>query len=125
MDHFARQRGTKEAEEGCIPVASTDFAPGESACAHDDKRFPASGRAFREGLWADLGVDPSRLSRYFSFMIESSGVGLSARVALVAMGDLDCDDVPSTVRVYLRPNPREGDSCRLQRDGLETIDSWE
>ncbi len=121
--HFEAQHG---GDDECAPVESTDYTPAETACGLPDHRFPRNAEPFRTGPWATLDVDPSRLSRYFSYMIESSGRGLSSRVMLVAVGDLDCDDVVGTVRVALRSDARapEG-TCRLDAGEWEHFDPYE
>ncbi len=121
--HYEGQQ-TGDAEE-CRPVESTDYTPADTACREPERRFPRSAEAFRKGAWAELNLDPSRLSRYFSYLIESSGQGRSSRIMLVAVGDLDCDDDVSTVRVALRPDPRAEGGCRMTPGEWEYFDPYE
>ena len=123
--HFARQR-PGDGADGCEPIAPTDYTPGDTVCTLPEKRFPIAAEEFRQGVWAYLGVDPTRLSRLYSYVIESSGTGRRSRVLIAAIGDLDCDDVVSTIRIALRPaRDAESGECKLDSGEWENFDLFE
>ncbi len=96
---------TADRQARCVPPKSAPFTPGDSACGLPERRFPGTAR-FEHESWRALGIDASMVSRYYSYSIDSSGDGDTARVVITARGDLDCNDQVATFEVVLRAQPR-------------------
>ena len=110
----------------CAVPPSVDLTPAESPCGFPGKRFPAAHDTWNQRTWGLLGIRPGDVAPDYAYRIDSSGRGSSARVSLVAVGDLDCDGKVATVRVRLRAVPSRGHmDCTLDDGEWDVIDPLE
>ncbi|MFT7622681.1 MAG: hypothetical protein ACI9WU_001856 [Myxococcota bacterium] len=118
----------KDADGGflCTPPPSTELTPGPSACDLPARRFPPVHKSWRHETWRALKIDPSRLSRYYSYSIESSGSFGTTRVIIRARGDLDCDGTAATLRVSIKAGASADTAdCKATRGDWEVINPFD
>lgn len=66
--------------------ASVGWTPSDSACDHEDQRYPVHPALWKKPTWRALGFTIDRPS-HFQYRIESH----TSHARLLARGDLDCD----------------------------------
>lgn len=110
----------------CTPPPSVGLTPGPTACDLEERRFAVGGEAWRHPTWAALGVNSATLSRFYSYRLETSGSYESARVTLLATGDLDCDGTVATLRVIMSADARASIAdCGVGQGQWEVINPFE
>ncbi len=125
LEYMRTHRG-QDRRLACKPPKSVAFTPGASACDVAAKRFPPNHKSWGHSTWSKLGVNNASLSRYYAFSVESSGEMASARITLLAVGDLDCDGNVATLRVRLTAeSSANARDCKIGEGVWEIINPFE
>ena len=125
LEYMRRTRG-KDGRLACKGPKTVDLTPGPSACDLEQKRFPAASKTWTNTTWSVLGVNPRSLSRYYSYSLESTGEMATARITLLAVGDLDCDGTAATLRVRIKADSSaNARDCRINDGEWEVINPFE